>query len=441
VSGAQQATNRRGGAARAEPQTVRVVQASFVFLDSMQKPIPDLTVKIAEAGGSATTPAWEVNVNSSPTTGAPSLTAAPIKNSVVVTTDKDGLAITIPNAARGQPIDIFITKSNGQFDLKGTVTPGKDVNAYTIISPEYHFEATTRLSPKEELESDLKIPTIGVGEVMTIKRLIDEFGPYIGSAMKVTEVGKILKDFPTRKSVSHLDEATGKNVSSIEIEHHYRVIKTERPRTVAINILPSRLNYPASTTISDDVFTGMAGRLGCEVAAIKAVTFTETAGNGFCENGLPTILFERHHFYEFTKPASGRHPYAMFPDICHDNPGGYGAGGIHQYERLVKAARLNLDAALKSCSWGAFQILGEYYSQCGYNSVVEMVDDCMKSVDAHAVIFEKFLKSEKKSAATALKNKDWVKFTAGYNGKNWDKQNPDYPTKMEKHYNDLSKTN
>lgn len=441
MSGTPQATNRRGGAAQATPQTVRLVEASFVFWDSMKKPIPDLTVKIAEAGSSATTAVWEVNGSTSPTTGAPSLIAAPTRNSVEVTTDKDGLAVTIPNATRGQPIDIFIRKTNGQFDLKGTVTPAKDINAYTIISPEYHFEATTRLSPKEELESDLKIPTIRVGEVMTIKRLIDEFGPYIGSATKVTEVGKVLKDFPTRKSVSHVDEATGKNVNSIEIEHHYRVIKTERPRTVAINILPSRLNYPASTTISDDTFAGMARRLDCEVAAIKAVTFTETSGNGFCENGLPTILFERHHFYDFTKPSSGPHPYAMFSDICNDNPGGYGAGGIHQYERLVKAARLNLDAALKSCSWGAFQILGEYYTQCGYNSVVEMVNDCMKSIDAHAVIFEKFLKNEKKDAAKALKNKEWVNFTSGFNGKNWNKQNPNYPTKMENYYNDLSRSN
>ncbi len=418
-------------------QVARLVEASFVFWDSMKNPIPDLTVKISEAESSATSAAWEVG--SQPATGAPSLTSVATTNSVVVTTNQDGLAITIPNATRGQAIDIFVKKSNGQFDLKGTVKPGKDVNSYTIISPEYHFESTTRLSPKEELESDLKIPTIRDGEVMTINRLLDEFGPYLGSATKVTEVGKVLKDFPTRKRVNSVDEATGHNVTKIEIEHHYRVIKTERPRTIAVNILPSRLNYPVAIAISEEVFAGMAGRLDCEVAAIKAITLTETSGKGFEENGLPTILFERHHFFKHTKPATGRHPYAMHPDICHPDPGGYGAGGIHQYERLVKAARLDLNAALKSCSWGAFQVLGAYFVQCGYASPVEMVNDCMKSIEVHANIFEKFLKQEKKKAAKALKNKNWTEFTAEYNGKNWENQNPSYPTKMKDFYDNFSK--
>jgi hypothetical protein len=440
VSRSQTNRNRESGTAAA-PQPAQTVEASFIFLDSLNKPIPNLTVKISEANGSNISAAWNSGATVQTSPVPPSLTTAPPKNTLTVVTDKDGLATTIRNATRGQPIEIFVKKTNDQYDLKGTVVPKNDINAYTIVSPEYHFDATTKLAPKEELELDLKIPAIKDGEVMTISRLIEEFGPYIGSVIKVSEVGKVLKDFPTRKRVSRVDSATGKNVTDIEIEHQYRVVKTERPRTVVINILPSRLNYPVSTTISETTFSDMAKRLECEVPAIKAITFTETAGKGFIENGLPTILFERHKFFGFTRPANGTHPYAKFPDICHPNPGGYGAGGIHQYERLVKAARLDLDAALKSCSWGAFQVMGEYYSNCGYDSAADMVDACMRSIDAHALIFENYLKKEKKKAAKALKSKDWIAFTSAYNGGNWEKQNPDYPTKMEEYYNDLVKAN
>lgn len=425
-------------------QPKQLVEASFVFVDSLKQPIEGLTVKIAEGADSHLSPVWEVSGNvpaqgALPITNIPSVlppvtTAVPLSNSALATTDKDGHAVTISNVVRGKSIDIFVKKTNGSFQLKGTVKPNRDINAYTIVSPEYHFEATTRLSPKQELEEDLKIPVVKDGEIMTIERLLSEFGDFIGSAQKVTEVGKVLKDFPTKKKNVHPDPKTGKPVTEIEIEHHYKVVKTDKPRTVSINVLPSRLNYPTSTQFSEKQFTDLAASLGCELAAVKAVTLTEAGGRGFIENGLPGILFERHHFYSLTKPAKGTHPYAKFSDICNPVPGGYGGGGIYQYERLVKAARLDRDAALESCSWGAFQVLGEYYTQCGYKSAVDMVNDCMKTIDAHMKLFEAFLKAEKKAAIKALKNKDWEGFTSSYNGSNWQNQNPDYPGKMKDFY-------
>jgi hypothetical protein len=60
------------------------------------------------------------------------------------------------------------------------------------------------------------------------------------------------------------------------------------------------------------------------------------------------------------------HPYAKYNDICNPSPGGYGAPEIHQYERLIKAAELDRDAAIMSCSWGVFQVMGIYYKQFGY---------------------------------------------------------------------------
>lgn len=385
-----------------------LVEVSFVFVDKIKAGIEGLSVKI-EGGGL----------------------------SFVGTTDKDGHAVTATDAKRNMPIRIFVRKRNGDFDSKGTVTPKRDVNAYTIKSPELHFEATTKLSPKEELEEDLKIPRIAEGELLTASRLFGDLAPFIGSAQVVTEVGKVVKDFPTKKSVNKPNATTGSVEKTIEIEHHYKVIKTDRPTVTVINLLGSRLNYPTSTEFSKELLVSLAKEFDCEVAAIRAVMETETGGEGFLDNGLPKILFERHHFYELTKPKNKKtpHPYTKFPDICHPNPGSYGKDGVHQYVRLIQAVRLDKDAAIMSCSWGGFQVLAEYWKALGYKSVTDLVDDCMKSMDGHANLFRGFLKMpEKKQAIAALKAKEWEKFTAYYNGGGWKKQNPTYPAKMAAFY-------
>ncbi|HEY8101306.1 MAG TPA: N-acetylmuramidase family protein [Burkholderiaceae bacterium] len=400
-----------------------VVEASFVFVDRLKLPIESLNVKIQSDSINQT-----------------------------AVTDKDGHAITVTEAKRGEKISIYVRKRNGTFDLKGTVTPQRDINAYTIRSPELHLEATTRLTPKQELEDDLKIPTIKEGEIMTVERLFGELAPFVGAVEIITEVGKVTKDFPTKKthveinpttgkkkvvedSHEEIDPTTGKKKKIADIEHHYKVVKTDKPHTIALNLLGSRLNYPISG-ISENQFQTIAERLGCEIAAVKAVTYTETGGGGYLENGLPKILYERHKFYRFTKPTSGPHPFTKFPDICNPTPGGY-KGGIHEYERLIKAAKLNKEAAIKSCSWGAFQVLAEYHKEMKYLTAAEVANKCMRSIDDQIEIFIAYLTSVSHAAKRALIRKDWVKFTAAYNGDDWDSTNPDYPGKMENYYNEF----
>lgn len=381
------------------------VQVSFVFEDCLMHPIEGLSIKVS--GG---------NISS---TGI---------------TDANGFALEILDAPRDQALNVFVKKRSGSFEKKGTVTPKRDVNAYTIRSPELHLEATTKQSPKDELEEEIKIPTIKEGEVMTIERLFGDLAPFLGAIQVITEVGKVTKDFPKKIVTQHKNEETGKIDKTAEIEHHFKVVKTDKPHTIALNLLGSKLNYPAVFEISEDQFKTMAKELDCEIAAIKAVTYTETGGTAFYGNGLPKILFERHKFFGFTAPNQGAHPYAKFPNICNPAPGGYGPDGVHQYERLLKAAKLDKEAAIKSCSWGAFQVLAEYYDSCGYGSATELANDCMRSVDAHAKLFLAFMKAEKAAAIKALKEKDWVKFTRSYNGNNWRAQNPGYPAKMADYY-------
>ncbi|PLC03524.1 hypothetical protein CY658_22205 [Variovorax sp. RO1] len=393
------------------------VEATFVFVDSVKHGIKGLTVKIE--GG---------------------------EKSEIAVTAEDGTAVIWHNAKRGEPIKIYVKKRSGDFDLKGTVAPKLDVNNYTIQSPEYHIEAITRLTSEEQLAKDLNIPVVKSGEVMTVQRLTGELAPYIASKQVVTEAGKVIKDSPVRKKIKTQDPKTKKITTKIEIEHHYHAVDTKKPRTVVMHVLGSRLNYPTTLEVTEAQYAAMAKELGCEVAAIKAVAQTETTGEAYFSNGLPVILFERHKFFKLTKPAKGGHPYAKFSDICNPIVGGYNppegyahdALKIWQYERMVKAAQLDRAAAVASCSWGAFQVMGEYWSSMGYSSPESLANECMASIDGQAKLFMKYIKMKNKEVGIIKKliDKDWEGFTGYYNGANWKSQNPSYPAKMKKAYDE-----
>ncbi|MFM0238946.1 N-acetylmuramidase family protein [Paraburkholderia phytofirmans] len=429
-----------------------VVEVTIVFRDALNRAIKGLAVRIAAGTGAPPAPPWTFGPDTDqPPASDASMHVAAVENSLDVTTDGDGYALTIQNAARNQPLDVLVKNRHGQYVLKATVTPTKDVTSYVINSPEYHLEAVTQPTPQDAFEQDLTIPIVKDGEVMTVDRLLNEFGPYVGSTQKVTEQGKVKKDFPAKKKEVHIDPATGKQKTSITIEHHYRVVDTGKPRTIAINLLASRLSYPKSSLLTDQHFTYLATSFGCEAAAVKALNKQETVGNGrwspdggFDPNGLPRILFERHHFYGFTLPTANKktgkrtkNPYVAFPDICFPKPGAYGPSGIHQYEKLVKAAKLDRDAAIKSCSWGAFQILGEYYDYCNCSSPVDMANRSMESIDAQVKLFEAFMKKAKPSAIAALAHKKWEDLAFSFNGSHWKKQNPNYAKNLEEFYNDF----
>src|SRR5688572_3325692 len=115
--------------------------------------------------------------------------------------------------------------------------------------------------------------------------------------------------------------------------------------------MPLEFSGPA-TPLDDAAIADAAKKLGCEVAAVRAVIDVESRG-GFLSDGRPKILFERHYFSRLTK----RKFDASHPGVSNGQWGGYGAGGAHQYDRLNQAAALDRDAALHSASWGLFQIM------------------------------------------------------------------------------------
>lgn len=388
----------------ADKREVRPVEATFVFQDSLGKPIPKLDVVLKSVS-------FEQNV----------------------VTDEKGLAWASSDIKRNEKIAVAIKKRNGTLSHKFNVVPDRDINAFTFNSAEFHVQGTTKLSPEELLEQ-FPFPEIKVGEVMTAGRLLGELAPFVGAFQIMEDIGKVVKDVPKKKKIPQTDPVTGKpGKPIIEIEHHYVVTKTDKPVLQSLNVLGEKLNYP-NPAASPGLLKSVAEEFGCEIEALMAIGATECGGQPFFPNGLPKILFERHHFYKHTKPAAGKHPFAAYSDICNPNGGEYGKESV-QYPKLVKASLLDREAAIMSCSWGTYQVLGAYWKQLGYTSADHLADECMASADGHLKLFRLFLKmKEKKPAIEALKAKNWEKFTTYYNGAAWRTTNPEYPGKMAEHY-------
>lgn len=164
-------------------------------------------------------------------------------------------------------------------------------------------------------------------------------------------------------------------------------------------------------SISDEAFQEAADELGVEVAAIKAVDEVESRGSGFLESGEPKILFEAHIFSRLTDNQFDRsHPNISSP---HWNRNLY-KGGQAEHDRLQKAVELDRKAALKSASWGRYQILGLNWDICRHENLQSFINAMYESEKAHLEAFVGFIKSE--NLNEFLRNENWNSFAAEYNG-------------------------
>lgn len=169
--------------------------------------------------------------------------------------------------------------------------------------------------------------------------------------------------------------------------------------------------------MSEEAISDAAEAIGCDIAAIKAVIDVESRG-GFLDDGRPKILFERHYFCKLT---NGKYNAAA-PDISSSKTGGY-FGGVREWQRFERACSMDRDAALRSTSWGAFQIMGSNYKTAGFSGVEEFRAAMCESEDRQLDAFVKFVKSN--GLDDELRQRDWPGFARGYNGPNYKKNNYD----------------
>jgi len=162
--------------------------------------------------------------------------------------------------------------------------------------------------------------------------------------------------------------------------------------------------------LQDADYAAAATALGVDVAAIKAVAEVEAPGSAFDAMGRPRILFERHYFHRLT---AGRYD-KKHGRISARRSGGYGKFSV-QCAKLEEAYGLAPDAALRSASWGRFQIMGNNHRAAGFSTVDAFVEAMMRSEAAQLKAFVSFVASDKKMLS-ALRQKDWAAFAKAYNG-------------------------
>ena len=160
-------------------------------------------------------------------------------------------------------------------------------------------------------------------------------------------------------------------------------------------------------------FQAATGNIGCAPESLWALLNVETVGCGYLPDRRPKILFERHIFHRLT---AGKYD-TQAPDVSQPTPGGYGAGGAHQYDRLAAALVLDETAALSAASWGLGQILGTNFATAGYTNVGAMVDAFVANEGAQLAGMASFI--IKSGIAAAVAGQHWDDYARIYNG-------PDY---------------
>lgn len=185
-----------------------------------------------------------------------------------------------------------------------------------------------------------------------------------------------------------------------------------------------------------------AARLGVELAAIMAVNEVESQGSGFLDNGKPKILFERHIMYrQLSTPRAPGDDVAdlkahadqlavVQPNLVNPKPGGY-AGGTAEHQRLANARLIDDLCALKSASWGAFQVMGYHAERLGYVSVSDFTDRMAQNENEQFEAFVRFIEADP-ALLKALKGKKWATFARAYNGPDFARNL--YDTKLERAY-------
>ena len=175
--------------------------------------------------------------------------------------------------------------------------------------------------------------------------------------------------------------------------------------------------------LSESDYDDAATDLGVEKAAIKAVVDVESGG-AFAADGRPIIRYELHRFRDATRGAFDRtHPHLS----QHYKPGrAYHAHGQpNEWSMLFGAFLLRgqRETAIRSTSWGMFQIMGDHHRDAGFATPHEFANAMFASSANHLSAFIAVCRA--KGCDRHLRAKNWAAFASSYNGTSYRDNNYD----------------
>ena len=171
-----------------------------------------------------------------------------------------------------------------------------------------------------------------------------------------------------------------------------------------------------------------AAGLGIDAASVAAVLQVESAGHGFAMDGKMIIRFENHIFHaqwgKDNKATFNKH-FKFNADkawtghqwrrdesgewvTCHQSQ-------ASEWEVIEFARSLADEAALKSASYGAGQVMGFNHETAGFKNVTEMFNQMSGTLRPQLDGMFGFI-TNNQTCMAGLKAKDYVKFASGYNG-------------------------
>ncbi len=172
--------------------------------------------------------------------------------------------------------------------------------------------------------------------------------------------------------------------------------------------------------LTEEDYIQVSEETGLELALIKTVAAVEGSGSGFDKDGVIKILFEGHVFYKhLSRLGIAQKTAAQFPKVCYPKwtKQFYTGSNRGEWLRMNIAQTVNEEAALKSASFGLFQVLGENFEAAGYSNVFQMVEAYNTGEKEHLKSFINFIEHE--NIVGYLVAKDWANFALRYNGKGY----------------------
>lgn len=177
-----------------------------------------------------------------------------------------------------------------------------------------------------------------------------------------------------------------------------------------------------------------ADAAGIPKAGMLAIVEVETAGSPTEADGrTPTFLFERHIFH---RELTARQPAKLAQAV----KGGlaiptWSKATQYKDERtsqmrldlLARAKAVDEDCALRACSWGLPQIMGNECHEVEFSNSKGLVDFMTtRGVPGHIEVMIRFLKA--RNLVSAIERKDWAYVALRYNGSGY-RQNQ-YDTRL-----------
>lgn len=179
-------------------------------------------------------------------------------------------------------------------------------------------------------------------------------------------------------------------------------------------------------------FVSAGKEMGVEAAAVHAVASVESGGRTGFESQLPKIRYENHWFQRFTKHAyDKKYPHLSCAYKSKQYKLTHASGGnLGQWKLLREAFALNSSAAVRACSWGMFQVMGDNYKNIGWKDLQAFIDAMYQSEGQHLRAFMGFCRAN--NLIRYLKNHQWTSFAKSYNGPSY--ADNAYDVKMKQAY-------